>query len=90
MQFQSLCGEDPLEGEVATHSSLLAWKIPWTEEPGGLQSVGLETGLSTWAGTLKDISDVDKQGLSGHAQPWSVCVFTKRWIFLQWKAHNGK
>ena len=31
--------EDPLEEEVATHSSILAWKIPWTEEPGGLQSI---------------------------------------------------
>ena len=32
----SLCGEDPLEEEMATHSSILAWEIPWTEEPGGL------------------------------------------------------
>ena len=32
--------EDPLEQEMATHSSILAWKIPWTEEPGGLQSLG--------------------------------------------------
>ena len=36
----SLGQEDPLEKEVATHSSILAWKIPWTEEPGRLQSVG--------------------------------------------------
>ena len=35
----SLGREDPLEKEIATHSSILAWKIPWTEEPGGLQSV---------------------------------------------------
>ena len=34
--------EDPLEGGVATHSSILAWKIPWTEEPGGLQSMDLQ------------------------------------------------
>ena len=32
--------EDPLEREIATHSSVLAWKIPWTEEPGGLQTMG--------------------------------------------------
>ena len=32
--------EDPLEKEMATHSSILAWEIPWTEEPGGLQSMG--------------------------------------------------
>ena len=37
---RSLDWEDPLEGEMATHSSILAWEIPWTEEPGGLQSWG--------------------------------------------------
>ena len=39
-QVRSLGWEDPLEKETATHSSILAWKIPWTEEPGRLQSVG--------------------------------------------------
>ena len=39
---QSLGREDPLEKKMATHSSILAWKIPWTEEPGGLQSMGLQ------------------------------------------------
>ena len=34
--------EDPLEKTVATHSSILAWRIPWTEDPGGLQSIGLQ------------------------------------------------
>jgi len=37
---RSLGQEDPLEKEMATHSSIHAWKIPWTEEPGGLQSMG--------------------------------------------------
>ena len=37
---QSLRQDDPLEEEMATHSSILAWRIPWTEEPGGLQSMG--------------------------------------------------
>ena len=37
---QSLGWEDPLEKGMATHSSILAWRIPWTEEPGGLQSMG--------------------------------------------------
>ena len=41
-QVQSLGREDPLEKEMATHSSILAWRIPWTEEPGGLQSMGLQ------------------------------------------------
>ena len=39
-RVQYLAGEDPLEKEMATHSSILAWRIPWTEEPGGLQSMG--------------------------------------------------
>ena len=39
MQVQSLGQEDPLKEEVATHSSILAWRIPWTEEPGRLQSM---------------------------------------------------
>ena len=37
---RSLGQEDPLEKEMVTHSSILAWRIPWTEEPGGLQSMG--------------------------------------------------
>ena len=37
---QFLGREDPLEKELATHSNILAWRIPWTEEPGGLQSIG--------------------------------------------------
>ena len=41
-QVQSLGREDPLEKEMATHCSILAWEIPWTEEPGGLLSVGSE------------------------------------------------
>ena len=40
-QVQSLDEKDPLEKEMAVHSSILTWEIPWTEEPGGLQSVGL-------------------------------------------------
>ena len=42
MQVQSLGQEDPIEKEMATCSSILAWKIPWTEETGGLQFMGLQ------------------------------------------------
>ena len=42
MQVQSLGQEDALEEGMATHSSTLAWRIPWIEEPGGLQSMGLQ------------------------------------------------
>ena len=42
MQVQSLGWEDPLEKGMATHSSILAWRMTWTEEPGGLQFMGLQ------------------------------------------------
>ena len=42
---RSLGREDPLEKEMATHSSILAWEIPWTEEPAGLQSIGSQKSL---------------------------------------------
>ena len=42
MQVRSLGQEDPLEEGMATHSSILVWGIPWTEETGGLQSIGLQ------------------------------------------------
>ena len=41
-QVRSLGGEDALEEGMETHSSILAWRIPWTDEPGGLQSMGLQ------------------------------------------------
>ena len=41
-RVRSLGWEDPLEKEMATHSSILVWRIPWTEEPGGIQSTGLQ------------------------------------------------
>ena len=46
---QSLGQEDALEKGKATYSSILAWRIPWTEEPGGLQSMGLQRGRYDWA-----------------------------------------
>ena len=47
-QVQSRCWEDPLEKGMATHSSILAWRIPWTEEPGGLQSMGSQRVGPEW------------------------------------------
>ena len=43
MQVQTLGREDPLEKEMATHSSILVWRIPWTDEPGGLHSMGSQS-----------------------------------------------
>ena len=48
MGLQSLGWEDPLEKEMATHFSILAWEIPWTEEPGGQQSMGSQRVDTTW------------------------------------------
>ena len=49
IQVQSQDQEDPLEKGMAIHSSILAWRIPWTVEPGGLQSVGLQRVRHDWA-----------------------------------------
>ena len=48
MQVLSPGWEDPLEEEMATHSSVLSWEIPWTEEPGGLQSMGSQRTRHDW------------------------------------------
>ena len=50
--IRSLSWEDPLEKEMATHSSILTWKIPWTEEPGGLQSIRLQRVGHDWVTSL--------------------------------------
>ena len=50
MRVQSLGREDPLEKETATHSSILAWEIPWTEEAGGLQSLGSQKSQTQLSG----------------------------------------
>ena len=54
---QSLGQEDPLEKELATYSGILAWKIPWTEEPGGLQSMG-------WHGVGHDLVTKQQQQMT--------------------------
>ena len=73
-RVRSLGWEDPLEKEMATHSSILAWKIPWTEEPGRLQSTGLQsrtqlsdfTSLCLIVSTLRDPMDCSLPGSSVH------------------------
>ena len=57
----SLGGEDPLEKGMATHSSILAWRIPWTEGPGGLQSVGLQR----VGHDCRDLAQVTSKDLAG-------------------------
>ena len=59
IQFQSLSQEDPLEKGMTTHSGILVWKIPWTEEPGGLLSMGSKTKNSSTGWICMFLRDTD-------------------------------
>ena len=63
MQVGSLSGKDPLEKEMATYSSILAWETPWTEEPGGLQSMGSQKSR-TWPVTNQQQGGQELRGVS--------------------------
>ena len=63
MQVQFLDWEDPLEKEMVTHSGILAWEVPWTEEPGRLQSMGSQ----------KNQTGLSKQALSLHSSKEFAC-----------------
>ena len=71
-RVRSLGWEDPREKEMAPHSSILAWRIPWTEEPGGLQSMGLQRVGHDWATSL-------------HFKLKMKVIF-KLWVLLQQKS----
>ena len=59
--ISSLGWEDPLEEEMATHSNILAWKIPWTEEPNGLQFKGLQRVRHNWA--IQEMKEMQVESL---------------------------
>ena len=63
--FQALGWDDPLEKGMATHSSILAWRIPWTEEPGGLQSMGSQR-------VRRDLATKTTTASKQHTQPMNV------------------
>ena len=73
---RSLGREDPLEKEMATHSSILAWRIPWTEEPGGLQSMGSQRVGHNW------VTNTFTNTLRKEKEPWSP----KDVIYISFKA----
>ena len=75
MQVQSLGLEDPLEKEMANHSSILAWEIPGTEEPGGLQSRGLKESDTT-------------EKLSTHAQYMMGNMISGEWLWPVSQGHS--
>ena len=72
-QVRSLGGEDPLEKEMATHSNILAWKIPWTEDPGWLQTMGYNI-PGSYAILLFTASDL--ASVTSHIHSWV--------LFLLW------
>ena len=85
---QFLGQEDPLEKEMATHSSLLTWRIPWTEEPSGLQSIELQIVRHDWA-HMRVISRNQQKDFPQTLSEWSMveaechcyCLYFK-WEFL--------
>ena len=87
----SLGWEDPLEKEIATHSSILAWKIPWTEEPGRLQSMGSQRVRHDWATSLHLIwlsRHFPEPGLNPDLHFPNVLTWTNDSITL-WNGHNN-
>ena len=81
------CWQDPLEKEMATHSSTLAWKIPWMEEPGRLQSTGLQRVRHDWATSLSLFTFMHWRRrwqptpvfLPGESQGWGSLVGCHLW-----------
>ena len=95
-QVQSLGREDALEKGLATHSRILAWRIPWTEEPGGLQSMGLQRVRHDWGTNSTDVPVNENIGTwlevaMEHRKPWTwlvtwaYCIFR---ISSVWQKYN--
>ena len=89
-QVRSLGGEDPLEKKMATHSSTLAWKIPWTEEPSGPQCMGSQRVGHDWATSLHFTDSMDMSWsriwkMVSNREPWSAVVHgaAKTWTWLK-------
>ena len=78
-QVRSLGWEDPLEKEMATHSSILAWRIPWMEEPGRLQSMGSQRVGHNWATSLQKLQSIGRTDAEVEAPiPWPLDA--KNWL----------
>ena len=80
MQVQSLNREDPLEEDMATHSSILAWRVPWTEKPGRLQSTGLQT----------DTTEATQLTLThGQCQMVELCLKNKLRLYFKYHTQQA-
>ena len=73
-QIRSLGQEDPLEKGTATHSSILAWRIPWTEEPGGLQSIGSQRVRYNWVTNTHALASLVAQLAKNPPAMWETWV----------------
>ena len=89
MKVRSLCWRDPLDEEMATHSSVLAWEVPWTEEPGGLQSmeskrVRHNSATNThWESLCEGFHFDNHPSISGEGEhTHSNCYTEKMWLLL--------
>ena len=80
-QVRSLGWEDPLEKEMATQFSILAWKIPWTEDPGRLQSMGLQRIRHNWATSHKRATvQKFREGSISRSVKWSATLSAADWL----------
>ena len=94
-RVRSLGQEDPLEEEMATHSSILAWRIPWTEEPGRLQSMGLQKVGHDWMTSLLTFKFFNRQRHYFCFVMWFVCyyfinvtyTYTHTCVHAEWFSH---
>ena len=80
---QSLDRDDILEKEMATHSSTLAWKIPWMEDPGGLQSMGSKRVKHDWATSLSYIYVIDCNVSAQNSYVEVLIPSSIMWLFLK-------
>ena len=81
-QFRSLGLEDLLEKEMATHSNILAWRVPWTEEPGGLQSIGSQRVGHNRIGRHTHENEVLEYFNARHV---TYIIIKKLLLFLRWE-----
>ena len=80
-QVQSLVQEDPLEKGMATHSNILAWRIPWTEEPGRLQSMGSQRVGHDWVTSLSLSNGSEMLPFYTDFRDWIFCTVST-WLSL--------
>ena len=89
MWVRSLGREDPLEKEMATHSSILAWGIPWTEEPGGLQSMGSQRVGHDWASSMHVLHTLHSFYCFKHAK-FFMNLYRQQWPEISlFRNHQG-